>query len=471
MFYGSIPGEVQALIVNMVKEWDCSDIFVGCSGNFSVEKCVFPLGKFRLHSNDVIMYSYYLAQFLMGKEFQMELSEEGEKLVPWAKDFLKSPVDCLATMMLLSSMVRYMGEQNAYYEKMYAEYLRQFPALHAATVERLTKNEVSIKSYFAGDAMQYVKDAPQEAGFITYPPFKKAGKAFIKDFEKLENLFRFTQPDYTIFNQETLLAYFEQVMQKKYWLFGTDMKLPAPFDQYLKAMSKTTNRGIIIYLYANTGDTHYIGPRQETEMLNIPRLMPGDTVGDHIELKILSNKAFQTLRSEYLNANIRPGSATLAIGVLVDGKLIGAYAFSASLTLANWDSHIETPIIYLLSDFPVEPVDYDRLAKLVLYAALSKESKLIAERVVRKRVRSLVTTAFSKNPVSMKYRGLFKVLNRKEHNALDEVWAKDIDPSNAYHEQKYQINYGALMGEWTLAEGLAIWKKKHSQRTGKKENA
>lgn len=111
----------------------------------------------------------------------------------------------------------------------------------------------------------------------------------------------------------------------------------------------------------------------------------------------------------------------------------------------------------MMSDFPVEPVDYDRLAKLVLYAALSKESQLLAEQLNKTRVRSLVTTVFSQNPVSMKYRGLFKVLNRKE--------------DNAYHAQKYQINHGVKMGEWTLDEGLQMWKKTHSQRTGKKELA
>ena len=318
--------------------------------------------------------------------------------------------------------------------------------------------------------MQFVKDTPADVGFITYPTFKNAGKAYIKDFAKLEELFNFETPEYTILDENTLMEYFKNVACKKYWIIGTDMKLSYPFDKYLKAVSKTTNRGIAIYVYSNTGKTCYIGPRQEIEDLNIPRLMPGDTVGDEIELKILSNSAFQTLRSEYMNINIRPGAATLAVGVFVDKKLCGVYAFSASPTQSNWDTHIDTPTIYLLSDFPVEPVDYDRLSKLVLYAALSEESKLLAERITRKRVKSLVTTAFSKNPVSMKYRGLFKVLNRKEHDALGEDWAKDIDPSNAYYAQKYQINYGAKMGEWTLEEGLQLWKKKHSQKTGKKEN-
>lgn len=56
-------------------------------------------------------------------------------------------------------------------------------------------------------------------------------------------------------------------------------------------------------------------------------------------------------------------------------------------------------------------------------------------------------TELSKNSLSMKYRALFEVLNRKEHNALDKDWAKDIDQSNAYYKQKYKIRYGAKMGE------------------------
>ena len=470
MFYGSIPSDVQTIMANTIKEWDCTDLYVGCSGNFTVEKSICPLQKFRLHSNDVILYSYCLGRYLSGQQIELTLTQDGLDKIPWIEKYLHTSIDSLAALMLMSGIVRYMDKDNAYYVKMYKEYVKQFEVLHSQTVEKINKNETRLASYFHGDAMQFVKEVPNDAGFVSYPPFRKAGKAFIKDFAKLESLFNYEPPAYTIFDENTLLDYFKLIAEKRYWLIGTDMKLPEPFDRYLKSVSKTTNRGIAIYLYANTGKTHYIGPRQETENLNIPRLMPGDVVGEHIELKILSNNAFQTLRSEYMNINIRPGAATMAIGVMVDGKLCGVYAFSASPTPSNWDTHIDTPTIYLLSDFPVEPVDYDRLAKLVLYAALSKESKLIAENITRKRIKSLVTTAFSKNPVSMKYRGLFEVLNRKEHNALDEDWAKDIDPSNAYYRQKYQINYGAKMGEWTLAEGLRIWKMKHSQRTGKKEN-
>lgn len=471
MFYGSIPSDVQTIMADIVKDWECKDLYVGCSGNFTCEKLISPMNKFEIHSNDVILYSYCLGRYLSGQPLEIELSDDGLKIIPWAEQYLQKPIDCLATVLVLSGAMRFMDKDNAYYRKMYNAYVNQFAKLHSQTVEKISKNEMHILSYFNGDAMEFVKKSPTESGFVSYPPFTNAGKAFIKDFAKLESLFRFKQPTYTVFDENTLLDYFKLITEKKYWLFGTNAKLSEPFDKYLKAVSKTTNRGIAIYLYSNTGKTRFIGPRQVTEELKIPRLMPGDTVGNHIELKLISKNAFQTFRSEYMNANIRPGIASQAVGVLVDGKLCGVYAFSASSTFANWNPYGDAPTMYLLSDFPVEPVDYDRLAKLVLYAALSKESKLIAESIVKKRIYNLVTTAFSQNPVSMKYRGLFKIFNRKENKALQEKWAVDIDPTNAYYNQKYEINYGAKMGEWTLEEGLQMWKAKHSQRTGKKELA
>jgi hypothetical protein len=114
----------------------------------------------------------------------------------------------------------------------------------------------------------------------------------------------------------------------------------------------------------------------------------------------------------------------------------------------------------LLSDFPVTPTEYQKLAKLVLIAALSKESKLLAERITGKRTRALTTTAFSKNPVSMKYRGLFQLIKRKE-NKID---LDGLDLATAYSLQPYELNYGARMGDWSLQEGLDIWKKKHGQK-------
>ena len=114
MFYGSIPGDVQIIMASTIKEWDCTDLYVGCSGNFTVETVICPLKKFRLHSNDVILYSYCLGRYLSGPQFELTLTQDGLAKIPWIEEYLRTPIDSLATLMLMSGIVRYMDKDNAY---------------------------------------------------------------------------------------------------------------------------------------------------------------------------------------------------------------------------------------------------------------------------------------------------------------------------------------------------------------------
>ncbi len=100
------------------------------------------------------------------------------------------------------------------------------------------------------------------------------------------------------------------------------------------------------------------------------------------------------------------------------------------------------PHAYLMSDFAVGDGSVPRLSALVLRAALSREAQLLYERALHRRCRGLVTTAFSRKPVSMKYRGLFDLHSRKESG-----------------DGKYVLNYKARVGEWTLNEGMEAWRK------------
>lgn len=161
-----------------------------------------------------------------------------------------------------------------------------------------------------------------------------------------------------------------------------------------------------------------------------------------------------------MNVHINPGQATMALGVTVDNKLIGVYAFSAASTVVDMSKYVDTPNIYLLSNFPIALVKYKRLAKSVLYAALSKESKEIAEKICGKQTFTLTTTVFTKKPVSMKYRGLFRLLNKKQ---LERTSANEMDMSKIYYGNGYMLNYGAELGQCALAEELAMWKSKYEK--------
>jgi len=154
---------------------------------------------------------------------------------------------------------------------------------------------------------------------------------------------------------------------------------------------------------------------------------------------------FNALRSEYMNPTISPGAVSLGLGILIDRKLIGCIAFSFGPSKANYDAFLPQPSAYMLSDFSVAPTKYLRLSKLVLMCSLSNEVKRVVERYSKRRANSLRTTAFTNKHESMKYRGIYKKMKKKETTEGDF---------------KFMINYGQVFSGLSLLESLAEWRKR-----------
>ncbi|GHU57940.1 hypothetical protein AGMMS49975_24120 [Clostridia bacterium] len=464
MFHGSLPDSVQRIMGDGVRRWNCSDIFIGCSGNFTIERMLKGVTDARLHGNDVTIYSCLLGDYFAGVPLTARFNENYDGPMTFLRDYMKTDIDIVTVVMLLSKMSVYLGSKpNPYYLKMIDAYKAQWGTIFEQTRSKLEKAGQFLSSFYSGDVIKWVDEVPPEQGFICYPPFYSGD--YEKMFKVIEQIIEWEQPEYEMIDKDKIFEMFRKLTEREYFMFGTNDELEE-FSDYLVGVSQTTNRGVPLYIYSKAPKSRIVMPSQQVDSLFVERIGKDEDIGDKIRIMELKSENFRALRSQYMNPYIKPGSETSSYGVIVDNKLIGVYAFSASPTLSNWDKHIETPTMYLLSDFPIAPTKYKRLAKLVLYAALSKESKLLAERITNHRIRSLVTTAFSKNPVSMKYRGLFKLLNKKKLDGVDEG---ETDMSKIYYNQGYQLNYGAAMGEWTLAEGLALWKQKHSQTEGREE--
>ncbi|KAB2328946.1 hypothetical protein F7731_23625 [Cytobacillus depressus] len=457
MFVGSIPADMQKILKELVSKWDCEDIYIGTSGNFTIERSIGDLG-FGLHSNDVTLYSSVIGSYLAGDMIPFEFNEEFNESYGWLKNYINDPADRVATILLGTRLMETVGkEHKPYYARMAQAYKDQWPVIHAKTKEKVEKLQVRLKSYSASDVFTWVDDIPEDQGVICYPPFFGETADYEKYFAHLEELFLWKPPEYEFIYGDRLIEFFRKITSKKNWVFGTKEKLEE-FEPYLKGMTKTTNRGVPIYVYTNGNTRRLVMPKQKTEPIMNPHIKPDQDLGEKLTIAPLTASQFFHIRSQYMNHNIKPGSPSLAFAVLVDGIIIGSFALMKAQTLTSFDTYIQTPNVYLLSDFPVANSKYKKLAKLVLYAALSKEVKLICERLERKRIYSLLTTAFTNRPVSMKYRGLFELLTRKENNK----------PNSS--GEKFQLNYGALMGNWSLQEGYEIWKKKHGKDVGEGKN-
>ena len=86
MFHGSIPDDVRRILHQLVADWRCQDVYVGCSGNFTVERVLAETGRFRIHGNDVTLYSSVLGWYLSGARIPISLKPEVEDDFPWLAD-------------------------------------------------------------------------------------------------------------------------------------------------------------------------------------------------------------------------------------------------------------------------------------------------------------------------------------------------------------------------------------------------
>jgi len=454
MFRGSIPADMRDMLSTLVMASNEKEYHIGCSGNFTVERTLIGINEnLKLHSNDVNLYSVMIGRYFSGQDLEISLNPDFEEHYGFMEKFMTERVDQLACVMIGSNLTLGVGkESNPYYRRVLENYKKQFEKIHKRTVENISKTKFKLDSFFAGDVVDWMDTIPKNSNIIMYPPF--FANDYTMQFKGLTKIFLWSEPEFVEMTEERKEKLIEKITEKRNWVLGLHI-IRENLTDYLIGRTQTTNRATPIYLYSNYTSRKMITmPHQKMTELAIPRLGMNEDIGQKLKVVDLEYDVFCSMRSMYMNANIKPGSPALAFGVMVDDKLVGCFAVSQSKF--HGMRGIIQPFLYLLSDFPVSPTKYQRLSKLILYAVLSKEMKLIFEKLTRKRVRGIITTAFSDNPVSMKYRGIFRLLKREK---LEE--AKNC--KSGYIGKKFMLNYGQEVGNFTLDEGFKIWLKKHGK--------
>lgn len=431
MFIGAINQDVRAILYEMAENWRDKEIYVGCSGNFTVERVLFKAGVKNIHSNDVSLYSCCLGRYLTGEKMNVDISDPEYE---WLDKYMKNELDRIATLLLCSEMFKYADRQERYFKRMWQAYTENFAKLHEQTKERVAKalDGVRIKSFYAGDVVDFVRNAPDDAVIISFPPTYKSG--YERMYKKIDEVFAWERPDYEIFDDNRFSEFISNLQKKHAWVTLRDKRI-AELEPYLRAITQNGMRSKPVYVYAQGGHAKLTMPRQTIEPLKAPRFAESDEITQDSVLTFaeITQGQMNLLRSEYLSPNIIPAQAAVNLAVIVDGKIIGAVAFRTLSYIGD---------VYMMTDFAIRPTKYSRLSKLVLAAALSIEVKKYLEYIFAMKFSTIATTAFTEKAVSMKYRGLFDLYSRKEG----------------------MLNYTAEAGRWSLREGLKWWLEKHSHK-------
>lgn len=450
MFKGTLPSKGVMIVSNIVKDWNCKRIFVGCSGNFTIERTISSVINCPITSNDVTIYSSYIGRFLAGEALDdLQIRDDYEGSCQYFREYMNSDVEKIATLILASDVCEYDGDEHPYTVRMREAYRKQWPVLHAKMVKKIENVKTKIDSFYFGDVMEMLDGLDDESGFVSFPPFFKGG--YEKMWHNIEKVFTFTPPTYEVFDPEKHIEQFcHKVLKAKNFVIITERKVPELEQYYFGTMQ--TAKGKAMYFYSKTTKKVFVKQKVEYSNLFVERIREDDDITD-VSIKPISTQMFNELRARYLSKRVNPVGGGYAYGLFnQDNRLFGVMCFTTGMMFSGFDNLIDGPSVYLLTDFAVSPTKIKRLSKLVLYCSLSKEAQMLAERCINKKCRSVVTNVFSKGPMSMKYRGLYNELNKKV-----------VEKDEQGNPLKYDITYGAKAGQWTLREGFEIWKQKSKQ--------
>jgi hypothetical protein len=451
------------MLFEQAKSWQAKRLFVGCSGKFTIERSLAPLGL-EYHSNDVQVYTCALGMYAATGDVDVRLSEYGRETIPWIEETLTDGARKAAAVQLTSNFAA--SDPNIlYFQRQARGYQQQWPRLLEQTAAKVVafRESTKIKTFTPGDVIRWLTEnaGPDDAVCLSIP-FIEGG--YTTMFEGLAKIWDWDEPSFDELTPERIDQLIDVVRDRRDWAFVWCNRVPELEPHLQGVMLRTGLRSggqpsAPHYVYGSTHATRFQTPAQKVAPVKIPRLGPGDRLPPpddaQLRLTVLSAPQFNGLRAVYMGRHIRPAQVNRAYGVTVNGVLVGVVGLGQSTNdggsgpMNIGRSSVAYPAAFLMTDFAVSPTDYPRLSKLVVLALVTREAQQHYQHALNCRIRSVVTTAFTNRPVSMKYRGILNLIDRK-----------DREPDDA---TKYALNYGALIGGRTLDDAYRLWWEKWGQ--------
>lgn len=402
-FIGSINAETRKWLGNNGKVLDGRLIYVGCSGNFTVEQILTLYApKAKLQSNDISIYSGVLGAFLTNQPFRLQVQEDN---FLWLEPFLTDPLWKAAALLVLLEALKYEKADNLFKMRHWQHYLGHFEEYHRATREKLLdrQKKTRIEAYTSQDIFDLLEEMPPEAVIIAFLPTYAGG--YEKMFRRLEEIFDWDHPTYQMIDEERKRRILLKMTERDFlYLDDREWKGLPMVATVRKARMKP------VYVYSNLDALQLGVMRQQrhTDFVPIPRLSDGDEITAKSKLTIIptTNRVVNYFRDVYLSKEVGvPSDGIAPFIAAVDGKAFGFIIYSRMQGRGD---------LYLLTDFVVDCIRYQRLAKLLVLVTQTQELRRLLEEKLLQEVPYCSTMVFTDKPILMKYRGIYKLARREE---------------------------------------------------------
>lgn len=404
MFVGSINAKVKNLIYAERDTFRGKKVCVGCSGNFTVEQILSGVGC-EIWSNDISLYSSLLGNHLAGNEMRVGVRDGRYS---WLKPYLEpGGIERISAVSLLFEMLKSEKASHLNQIRLYDHYRNNFKKYHEQSCERISKTMagITISRYTSLDVHDLYADLSSEWCRIAFLPTYVAG--YEKLYSRLENVLSWDRPHYEILTEQR----YEQTVV---FMRSGECLYLADHDRNEDGLFSIVKTGRLknVYLYSNLPfKKSYIALRTKSTAGKIPFLPETYEISPASRISFLKtdNYRMNYYKNLFLKKGIEHVQGTFPLLVLLDGYLFGFLMYD--IIRYGLDQEQATRGIYLLSDFVINsPIK--RLSKLLLLTTRTRElQRMLKEKFIQP-VEFVLTTAFTKKPVSMKYRGVFKLSKR-----------------------------------------------------------
>lgn len=402
MFIGSVPKQVAQQLVSHVDLSRWRGVNICCSGSFRIEQAIRNVNTtIPIHSNDVSLITSIIGLAKTGRSTAFSFKNDLDYLNAYLDQTPESQLATLAFALLIS---KYKSD-NQYCNARREFLLREIDLFIHSNKERAGKylEQISINSYFMGDFVKHIQHAKERGnGVMIFAPTYKGGYERIYKIIN-ENTEWKDEPSYEIYDPKHTHDLIHQLINDKTdFCFFSDQ-----LYEDIKPTMMYEGNNKPIYIYSSESKTSL---RRESKKFRAFKYMPIDPkrITEHSTVKvcIATSEAMNFIKDIYLAKGINHKDGMFNVLFYVDGMLVGGAIYRLSQFGDKFRS------IYMLSDFSLS-----RERKLSKLVAMLATSQLVISHINKKyfiNIERVHTTAFTNAPVSMKYRGIFRLDARKE---------------------------------------------------------
>ena len=428
LFIGKVPIQ----LVRRVAKYVVGDAYVVCSGEFTIERTLRLEGfEGRIFGNDVSLYSCMLGRYFSGQGVDYKIVDPEHQ---WMFDYVegsdeeKDEIKAATILLLQDYLTRFAREQRG----IRGGWENSLKKVRAKV--RLAKEELRLDGFTETDLAVLVDKIPKSSTILASPPTYLSG--YEKMYKGLDEAVWWESPDYEIWEPEESMDELVDKLENRPCVLYSDRD-----DLPLDLVGQITQpRHRVFYTYTTLNlPTHSLHKKAvECKPCGFEFLTLDNPVED-VSISRLENVTLFHYRDVWLE-KVRDACRSIDVGygLFSGGRIFGVVGFTGAGSRTLRIKSSEPTSLNLA--FSVVIPNKRRLAKLALMITKTTEMQTLLEDFCLRRVTLLNTTVFTNKPVSMQYRGVYKLIERDS--------------------KKPVLKYQSEAGLFSVEEAVSTWKQK-----------